>query len=60
MQTYSAAEVDLVLEWVDKYFEANNLIYNMLGGENLENPPHAVPRKRNRISKAKNLVPKTP
>ena len=48
MQAYSAAEVYLVLEWVDKYFEANNLIYNMLSGENLENPP-PMPSLENEI-----------
>jgi hypothetical protein len=42
MQTYSAAEIDLVLEWVDKYFEVNALINKVFGGENLENHPSVL------------------
>jgi hypothetical protein len=37
MQTYNATDVDLVLEWVDKYFEVNVLINKVFGGENFEN-----------------------
>jgi hypothetical protein len=34
MQKYSAAEVDLVLEWIDKYFEVNALINKVFGSKN--------------------------
>ena len=35
MQTYSGAEVDLVLEWIDKYFEVNALINKVFGSGNV-------------------------
>ena len=37
MQTYSAAEVDLVLEWIDKYFQVNDLINKVFGSGNSKN-----------------------
>ena len=48
MQTYSAAEVDLVLEWIDKYFEVNALINKVFGNDNLENDS-AMPSFENEI-----------
>jgi hypothetical protein len=43
MQTYSAAEVDLVLEWIDKYFQVNALINKVFGSGNSKN--HSSIRK---------------
>ena len=39
MQTYDAAEVALVLQWVDKYFTVNALINKVFGNDDLENAP---------------------
>ena len=35
MKTYSKADVKMILEWVDKYFEVNTLITNVICGNNL-------------------------
>lgn len=39
MKTYDEADVTLVSEWVNKYFEANALINKIFTVENLEHPP---------------------
>ena len=39
MKTYSTADVKLILEWVEKYFEANALINNVFNVRNSENIP---------------------
>ena len=48
MQTYSAAQIDMVLEWIDKYFEVNALINKVFGNDNLENDS-AMPSFENEI-----------
>ena len=37
MKTYNAAEVALILEWVDRYFKVNALINHAFGCNNQEN-----------------------
>jgi hypothetical protein len=36
MKTYNVEDVNLVLEWIGKYFESNALINKVFGGENRE------------------------
>ena len=36
MKTYNIEDVNLVLEWIGKYFESNALINKVFGGENRE------------------------
>ena len=48
MKTYSTADVDLVLEWSQKYFELNALINKVFGSENFKNPP-CMPSFENEI-----------
>ena len=49
MKTYNIAEAKLVLEWVDKYFEANVLVNKVLGCENCEYPP-PIPSFENELA----------
>ena len=39
MKTYETADVNLILEWVDKYFEVDTLISNIFSGLNSGNTP---------------------
>ena len=39
MKTYNKADVQLIFEWVDRYFEVNALIGNVLGSNDRLNPP---------------------
>jgi hypothetical protein len=48
MQTYTAAQIDMVLEWIDKYFAVNALINKVFGNDNLENDS-AMPSFENEI-----------
>ncbi len=36
MKTYNTADVELILEWADRYFEVNALVNEVLGYDNLE------------------------
>lgn len=48
MKTYNKADVQLIFEWVDRYFEVNTLINNVLGSNNRLNLP-LVPSFENEI-----------
>ena len=48
IKTYNAAEVALILEWVDRYFKVNALINNAFGCNNDENCA-CIPSMENEI-----------
>jgi hypothetical protein len=39
MKTYNMTDVDLILEWVETYFEMATLVRKVLGTDDPENPP---------------------
>ena len=41
MKTYNAADVELIMEWADKYFKVIALINNLFSGRDFDNPPPA-------------------